>query len=91
MPSDETDRTAKTALAVLSLVVLAYSLVIVQQILLGVLAVVALWGIYLLWRLIRVLERIAGSLELRAAHSDGGPLETDGQREVRESERELDR
>ncbi|WP_324757946.1 hypothetical protein [Haloarcula montana] len=82
MPSDSTDRTIKTLLAVGSVLVLAYSLVIAQQILLGVLAAVVLWGIYLVWRLISVLERIAGSLEYRIAQSEREPDE----RTARESE-----
>ncbi|MFC7077958.1 hypothetical protein [Haloarcula halophila] len=97
MPSDSTDRTIKTVLAVGTVLVLAYSLVIAQQILLGVLAAVVLWGIYLVWRLISVLERIAGSLEYRIAQSERGAddrtateSEFDGARE-REREPEHER
>ena len=89
MPSTSTDRSLKTALAVGSFLILAYSLVIVQQILLGVLAVVAVWGIYLVWRLIKVLERIAGSLEVRVAQSEESPERSTARAD--DPERELER
>ncbi|MFC6973406.1 hypothetical protein ACFQL1_19660 [Halomicroarcula sp. GCM10025709] len=70
MPSDSDERTLRTLLGVGSILILAYSLIIAQQILLGVLAIVALWAVYLVWRLISVLERIAGSLEYRIEQSE---------------------
>jgi len=57
-------------LAAVSVLVLAYSLVIVQQILLGVLAVVVCWLVYLLWRFVNVLERIAVALEQRVTQDE---------------------
>ena len=51
------------ALTVLSVVVLLYSLVIAGQILLGVLAIGAIWLVYLLYRLVVRLGRIASALE----------------------------
>jgi len=53
----------RIALSALSLLILGYSLVIAQQILLGVLAVVALWLIYLFYELVVTLRRIARALE----------------------------
>jgi hypothetical protein len=50
-------------LAVVSMLVLAYSLIIAGQILLGVLAVGFVWFVYLLYRLLTILARIATSLE----------------------------
>lgn len=52
-----------TALAVLSVLVFLYSFIIAQQILLGILAAGALWLIYLLYRLVVRLGRIATALE----------------------------
>jgi len=52
-----------TALAVLSVLVLLYSLIIAGQILLGVLATGAIWLVYLLYRLVVRLGRIATALE----------------------------
>jgi len=51
------------ALVVLSLLVLLYSLIIAQQILLGIVAVVALWLNYLFYVLVVTLGRIARALE----------------------------
>ena len=53
----------RIALSALSLLILAYSLVIAQPILLGIVAVVALWLIYLFYELIVTLGRIARALE----------------------------
>ena len=50
-------------LAAVSLLVMLYSLVIAQQILLGVLAVVAIWLVYLFAKLVSALGRIARALE----------------------------
>jgi len=78
MPSEDTDKTVRTGLAVLSVLIVAYSLVIVQQILLGLLAVAALWLVYLFWRFVGVLGRIAAALERLARdreRSTAGPDE----------------
>jgi len=53
----------RIALSALSLLILAYSLVIAQQILLGVVAVVAIWLTYLFYVLVVTLGRIARALE----------------------------
>jgi len=53
----------RIALSALSLLILAYSLVIAQQILLGIVAVVALWLNYLFYVLVVTLGRIARALE----------------------------
>ncbi|NHN62102.1 hypothetical protein BDK61_1881 [Haloarcula quadrata] len=50
-------------LAGLSIVVVVYSLIIVQQILLGLIVAVVPWFLYLLVRFILTLERIATALE----------------------------
>lgn len=52
-------------LALAVLLVLAYSVLIAQQLLLGVMAAVWLPVLYLLWRFIRAHERIAAALEAR--------------------------
>lgn len=56
---------AKSAgvLAALSVLVVLYSLVIAQQILLGVLAVGFIWFVYVFYRLVTILASIATSLE----------------------------
>jgi hypothetical protein len=62
MPSS-TDFGLAAPLTVLSVVVILYSLLIVQQILLGILAVIAIWLLYLFYRLLVRLGRIATALE----------------------------
>ena len=72
MPSITDDR-LRSGLAVLSVLVVLYSLLIAQQILLGLLAVATIWGVYLFYHLILVLARIASALEqLVQARTDGG-------------------
>ncbi|MFC6755433.1 MULTISPECIES: glycerol ABC transporter substrate-binding protein [Haloarcula] len=51
------------ALAVISLLVLLYSLVIYQDVLLGIAVVVAIWTVYVLYTLVGILGRIADALE----------------------------
>src|SRR6056297_889791 len=55
--------TPRIALSALSLLILLYSLLIAQQILLGVLAIVAVWLVYIFYELVVTLGRIAGALE----------------------------
>lgn len=62
MPST-TDSRIPIALAVFSLVILAYSLIIAQQILLGVFAAGLLWVVYVCYLLAASLSRIAAALE----------------------------
>ena len=62
MPSP-TDSGLAAPLAVLSAVVILYNLLIAQEILLGIVAVVAIWFIYLLYRLLVRMGRIATALE----------------------------
>lgn len=56
---------AKSAgmLAALSVLVVLYSLIIAQQILLGLVAVGLIWFVYVLYRLVTILASIATSLE----------------------------
>ena len=62
MPS-LTDSGLVAPLAVLSAVVILYSLLVAQEILLGIVAVVVIWLIYLLYRLLVQVGRIATALE----------------------------
>jgi len=62
MPS-LTDSGLAAPLAVLSAVVILYSLLVAQEILLGIVAVVVIWLIYLLYRLLVQVGRIATALE----------------------------
>ncbi|WP_137681989.1 hypothetical protein [Haloarcula mannanilytica] len=66
MPSTQTRRAAKAALAVLSVAIVLYSLIIIQQVLLGILVGVVPWILYLFLRLLWALERIATAMEQRA-------------------------
>ena len=73
MPSSTDHRRLEIGLAVLSVLVFGYSLIIVQQILLGVLIITVFWGAYLFYRLIEILARIASALEqLAVQRTDGG-------------------
>jgi len=58
----------KGPLAVLSVIVVLYSLIIAQQVLLGIMTVATLWFVYLLYRLILRLGRIATALERLVEH-----------------------
>ena len=66
MPST-TDSLIPVAIAVLSGVIFAYSLIIAQQILLGFLAIGVLWFAYVFYLLVSSLSSIASSLERIAA------------------------
>ena len=52
-----------TVLGIVALFVLAYSLLIVQQVLLGVFIVLAIGMVYLFFVFIQILDRIATALE----------------------------
>jgi len=78
-------RGVKAAAAVLCVLVLAYSLVIAGQILLGVLVCILVYGLFLAYyllgafvRLVDSIERIADALEVRAGET--GPRVADGTR-----------
>ncbi len=65
MPSSA-DAWMRAAVAVVSIAVLAYSLLVVQRLLLGGLIVGFILLLYLLWRVVMALERIATALEAGA-------------------------
>lgn len=75
MPSTRTHTAIQAVLAVLSVAVLAYSLLIVQQILLGLIVAVLPWIAYavvsVLLRFVRALERIASALEEQSGPDSG--------------------
>jgi CBS domain containing-hemolysin-like protein len=62
MPSIR-NQLATGLLAALSVVVMLYSLIIAQQILLGIVGVGLVWFVYVLYRFVTILARIAASLE----------------------------
>jgi hypothetical protein len=64
MSSNDPDRLVVAVLAGVSVLIVLYSLIIAQQILLGVLAVAAMWFVYLCYRLVCVLGRLASALEM---------------------------
>ena len=55
-----------TFLGILALLVLAYSLLVAQQILLGLFVVLALGTVYLFFVFIQIFDRIATALETMA-------------------------
>ncbi|WP_336133697.1 hypothetical protein [Natronomonas amylolytica] len=65
MPSAPDNEQLIVGLAVAGIVILAYSVLVAQQLLLGASVVAWLLGLYLLWRFIRAHERIAAALEAR--------------------------
>lgn len=72
MPSVSDSSGLVAPLVVLSAVVVLYSLVISQQLLLGLIVILGVWFCYLLYRLVLRLGRIATALErLVEQRSDG--------------------
>ncbi|WP_424004588.1 hypothetical protein ACOZ4I_07660 [Haloarcula salina] len=75
MPSTRNHTAIQAVLAVLSVAVLAYSFLIVQQILLGLIVVAVPWiayaVVYVLLRFVRALERIASALEEQGKPESG--------------------
>ena len=67
MPSIPNRKPMLALFGVLSVAILAYSLIIVQQILLGLIVAVVPWFLYLVVRFIFTLERIATALERLAS------------------------
>lgn len=50
-------------LGILSLLVLGYSLLVIQSPLVGLVVVALLWGVYLVWQVARTLGRFVDALE----------------------------
>lgn len=65
MPSKTDHQQVFAVLAVAAVIILAYSVLVAQQLLLGASVAVWLLVLYLLWRFIRAHERIAAALEAR--------------------------
>jgi membrane protein implicated in regulation of membrane protease activity len=57
------DSRLKAVLTILSLVLFLYALLFASSLLLGVVVALTLWLVYLLWRLVRGVERAADALE----------------------------
>lgn len=57
-----------TVLGIVALCVIAYSFIVLQQILLGVFIVLAMGTVYLFFVFIQILDRIATALETMAEH-----------------------
>lgn len=89
MPSNPNRKAALALLAVLSLAIVAYSVVVVQQILLGVILAGVPWLLYLFVRFVRILDRIATALERIAVTrtDESGPPAGDSTRPSASSER----
>lgn len=61
--SEPTDYAAWGALALLSLLVLAYSVLLLGNVLLGVVVIVLLWLLPLAWKLLRAFLRLVDAAE----------------------------
>lgn len=70
-PEPPDTRWLRVALAVLAVLVLAYSVLIVTEPLLGVVVVLVIAGAYLAWRFVYAFERIADALETVADERAG--------------------
>lgn len=66
MSPERNDAPVVGLLAAIGVAALAYSLIIVQQVLFGLLIVCLLAGVYVGWRFVRAFERIARSLAVIA-------------------------
>ena len=73
MPSRPDTATVAIGLAVLSVTIVLYGLVILQQILLSVLVVGVVWFVFVFYLLFSVLTRIADALERMAEQNAHGP------------------
>ena len=91
MPSSTDDKRLRLGLLALSVLIVAYSLLIAQQILLGFLVVTAIWVIYLFYRFIGILARIASALERIAVQRTDGGLAGEVVDEYRSSENDGER
>lgn len=77
MPSTDVDPTyLRVGIALVAVLVLAYSLLIIQSLLRGLGIVLFLALVYLIWRFVRALERIAGAMERHVEGGTGGSVET---------------
>ena len=63
MPSEPDSSTVAAGLAVLSVAILLYGVLVLQQFLLAALVVGAVWGLFLWYLLLTVLKRIAVAVE----------------------------
>lgn len=70
-PDTDRDRVILIGIAVVSVLVFAYSLLIAQAPFEGALIIVLVTLVYFGWRFVRALERIATALESRAIDDDG--------------------
>jgi len=73
MSAETRDRQVLAAIGVLSVASILYSVVIVQRLLAGIRVVTTLVVLYLLWRFVRAVERIAGALEADGSGGDVAP------------------
>ena len=75
MFAETRDEQVLVAIGVLSLALILYSVLILQRFLTGVGVVILLIVLYLLWRFVRAVERIADAVEDGEAAVDGTPTE----------------
>ena len=73
MCAETRDEQVLVAIGVLSLGLILYSVLILQRLLAGVGVVIPLVVLYLLWRFVRAVERIADAVEDGEVALDGTP------------------
>ena len=73
MFAETRDKGVLVAIGVLSLGLILYSVLILQRLLAGVGVVILLVVLYLLWRFVRAVERIADAVEDGEVAVDGRP------------------
>ena len=73
MFAETRDKGVLVAIGVLSLGLILYSVLILQRLLAGVGVVIPLVVLYLLWRFVRAVERIADAVEDGEVAVDGRP------------------
>ena len=74
MFAETRDEQVLVTIGVLSLALILYSVLILQRLLAGVGVVILLVVLYLLWRFVRAVERIADAVEDGEVAVDGTPI-----------------
>ncbi|MFB6097069.1 MAG: glycerol ABC transporter substrate-binding protein [Haloferacaceae archaeon] len=90
MPSIDTDRAIRYAIAIVAALTLLYSLLITQQVLAWFGILIPLLLLYLVWRFVRAHERVADALEVNAGTGDSPDARGDAGIDARERESDED-
>jgi hypothetical protein len=73
MVSERRHRDVLAAIGIISLAWILYSVLVLQRILIGVSVAIPLVVLYLSWRVVRAVERIADALEGNGSRDDPSP------------------